>query len=189
MKVPVLEYLDVLRNEEYVIFKRSKILPEYESYSDIDLIVRNLVPVSEALTAFSETRQDVFRTVTERTAGHFHLDIYNPPSATRLDFRFDVLSTEDVFPLYDIDEDYWSQLFGRREVVNIAGHSIYVPANIDECALRFLEYVTYAAKRPDKKKHLRYIKKRGSWDFLDILRTQTKCPMTDEEVKELVNAS
>ena len=137
----------------YVIIRKSDIFPDYQTNTDIDIISDNKDIVIDYSMKFSKKYDDLKFNPIQRPSGHFHIDIHNLDGTLnlKLDFIFDV----GVYKKVALDKKLFDDIL-KYKIVTSEG--IYAPDIKYELLIRYLEYIENIDERPDKIKHLNYIK-------------------------------
>jgi hypothetical protein len=137
----------------YVIIRKSKIFPNYQINTDIDILANDMKNVIDYTMKFSKKYKDLKFNPIQRPSGHFHIDIHNLDGTLnlKLDFIFDV----GVYKKIALDKKLFVNIL-KYKIKDLDG--TYIPSNKYELLIRYLEYKENIDKRPDKIKHLNYIK-------------------------------
>lgn len=125
---------------------------------DLDILCINTEYVAKYLRKIIP-RTFVFRKKMGQK-GNIHIDIYtdNDEFIVKFDLSDSLIN---LYPEYNIPSNY------LKEIINNSVHynGVMVPRLEDELSLRWLEYDMYKDKRPDKIKHLHFIKRHNKIDF------------------------
>jgi hypothetical protein len=161
-KLNLKEFFFAVQKTEYVIIKMSKEFPNYYKRSDIDVFCNDVKEFSKCLLEVGNKylfQNFIIEVKNNEENVHTYIDFYIDGD---LDFRFDLysampplLNTIKMKPYY-----FYSVTDRRRSFLidfNGEKYPIYIPSEIDELILRYLEYMEWYEKRPDKIKHLDYI--------------------------------
>jgi len=174
-----------LQDEVYVIVKLGE-FPDYYAGSDIDLFCYDKKMLTKAIlqTANDYLGQGFSVSVRYKGENHAYIDFFIEGN---LDFRFDLYQSLPDYQRIHIKPHYLYSVIENAQPLprNYEGtdYSIYVPSDVDECLLRYLEYVEWYELRPDKIKHLDYITRAIADDssrisFLDKLHLYTERPLS-----------
>src|SRR5262249_32114338 len=93
--------------------------------------------------------------------------------AKKLNFRFDLLNTLDTYRKLSVAPEFAPAILAGRTAKTQHGAKIFVPALVDDLALRFLEVLEWKDEPPDKTKHWRHIEKLGNFGFVDVVNRFT----------------
>lgn len=157
----------------HVVLKLSEHFPSYHDYSDIDILCADSAAVLAHLERVGQAYQlRGFTLKLEQSEEHLHLDFY-PPGANRLNFRFDLLSSLDVYKKLSVTRDFVPAILANRIKTMQHGAEVCVPTLTHDLALRFLEFVEWKDLRPDKVKHWEFIEKTGNLAFVDVVNRYT----------------
>lgn len=139
---------------DYVIMKLPDYFPNYTDFSDLDILIKknDIISIVETIKNELKNYSGSYKIID--TNGHIQIDYYEN-GHNRLNFKFDFL--------YDLDISYKKSKFVNdfsEKVLSkkIKYNSIYIPTLEHELVIRWVEYVEYISIRPDKIKHLNYIK-------------------------------
>ena len=156
----------------YVILKLSETFPHYHDYSDVDVLCLDPQRFVEHVLAVGRRYTDQgFRVDVHRGNQSIHVDFY-APGASRLNFRFDVFGSL-VYTRFQVCPDYAKAVLQSACQIDRHGVCVYVPDAAFDLSVRFLEYIEHHQTRPDKIKHLEYIKQHYHPDFPAIVRRYT----------------
>lgn len=167
-----------LEDKDYVIVKLPDIFPDYRIGSDIDIFCYNIKDVSQ--TILSNVRHLVSKDITidiEDKATQIYIDIM---INNKIHFRFDIYNALPIYKNISVKESFFTSILEGSESITIKGVNIKVPSEVDEGILRYIEYHEWYALRPDKIKHIEYIKDKLKIDIdkvLDKLHFYTSIPV------------
>lgn len=179
------EFFYALRDEEYAIIKISEDFPNYYKRSDIDIFCTNVEEFAKVVLEVGNrylSKTTHVEVVTDEDNPHTYIDFYFDGD---LDFRFDLYSKMPCFNAITTKDYFLYSVIDRRIKVereyNDLKYPIFVPSDLDEIILRYLEYMEWYEKRPDKIKHLDYILERIGDEktrkrFLDRLHLYAELP-------------
>jgi len=165
-----------LKELRYVIVRLPKYYPNYREYSDLDIFCEDKSRMASLIQNVISFYGDIR---VSHLPGRIHVDYYSSPR--QLDIKFDLFDSFEIYSKTYIDP-LLKQVLLETRVLN--DRNVYVPLPVYEDALRFVEYREYISSRPDKIKHLVYLRNRGD-DFIEVLNQYTNL----ENVKELIHAS
>ncbi|MBI5388565.1 MAG: FkbM family methyltransferase [Verrucomicrobia bacterium] len=153
--------------QDYAILRLSENFPNYADYSDIDILCGNPLTFLRHILAVGEAYEARGYTIRVEPLGcQLHVDFY-PPGATRLSLRFDLIDNFTEFHKFTVTPEYAAEVLARRKRVERGGVSVFVPQEVDDLALRILEFVEHDPERPSKRKHLDYVKRAGNLAFVE----------------------
>ncbi|MCH1430085.1 MAG: hypothetical protein L7U87_04915 [Chlamydiales bacterium] len=179
-KIP--EFLDAIG--EYAVVKLSEYFPEYYSFNDIDILVKDPEQAKRAILKVAEKYKSkgVNFTVKETRYG-YHIDAF-VPGRISLDLRFDIIGpSEALFTETKVSSDFFIQAIDSRKQIWKNGIKVYVPSEKYELAFRYLEYKDKIKKRKDKIKHLRYVRDAKDRAFLGLLRQHTDARLSGRSLE------
>lgn len=155
------EFFFAVRNIEYVIIKISEEFPNYYKGSDIDVFCNDIKEFSNSIFKVGNrylSQNDRIEVINNEKNNHTHIDFY---FNEELDFRFDLYSAMPIFNIINMKKFYFYSVIDRRSFFsrefNGKRYKIFIPNEIDSLILRYLEYLEWYEKRPDKIKHIDYI--------------------------------
>ena len=114
-----------------------------------------------------------------------------------LDFRFDLYSSLPEFKKLSLKKHLFFDILKNKtsfySTYEGKEYPVYVPSEIDDLLLRYIEYMEWYQQRPDKIKHLNYIlegisSKQDKLIFIDKLHNYTKLYQLPES-KNALNQS
>jgi len=177
-KLNLLKIFNALEEEVYCVIKKSLIFPQYEMGDDVDIFCYSKDKITE-LILFELKEWVGDKQIKLHTEDYQnHLDIIVDG---KIYFRFDIYQKLPQYKKVLVKDAFFSSVIenSKKELVK-------VPNEIDEMILRYLEYQEYYADRPDKIKHIDYIKEYLSDDnkkqFFDKLHYYTSVPPITYEV-------
>ncbi len=140
---------------KYCVVKLSEDYPNYYTYSDIDIFCYDIVAFTHKILDFAQPyiqkgwRVNVF----DCTKNHIQIDFFEE-GAEKLDFRFDLYNSLPKYKKVNLKDGFFTMVmeFAQKNEKNV-----FVPSKIDECILRYVEYIENYDIRADKIKHVDYI--------------------------------
>ncbi len=163
--------------EDYVVLKLSEDFPGYRDHSDIDILCGDCNRVRDhILEVGSIYEQQGFRIDVTNTMRHQHMDFF-APGAKRLSFRFDLVDTL-TYEAFQVSPQFGAVVLRNARKIDRGGASVCVPAPSHDLAIRFFEWIEHREKRPDKIKHLNYIKAHYHPDFVKVVNEYTSLKLT-----------
>jgi hypothetical protein len=179
------EFFYAARDQIYAIIKLGD-FPNYYKGSDIDVFCYNKNDFAQIILGVGNKylNRGFEIKVVEKTTTQTYLDFYLEGS---IDLRFDLYQSFPDYKKIKIKEHYLLSVV--ENAVSISRefrgnrYSIYVPSDVDELLLRYIEYIEWYELRPDKIKHLEFIinsidKVPERIGFLDKLHLYTEIPCT-----------
>jgi len=173
--------------DDYVILRLSDSFPNYFDYSDVDILCRNRDDfLAHILKVGKAYEKQGFQIEVHTEDKNLQVDFY-PPKAQRLNFKFDLLNTLSIYENIIVGRHYSDVVLDSREKIIRDGVDILVPSLEHDLAIRFLEYIEYKDKRPDKIKHWKYVQKFNNLDFINVLKRYTNLNTSIEQVNGKTN--
>ena len=146
---------DTIENHDYVAIKLSPSFPKYTPGEDIDIFCRDIESFSRKVIAFlSQYVVDDFSIKVHKLHNKFHIDLIDKSS---IHFRFDLIGEQPQYKNIRIKKSFFDVVIEGAHKKNISGFEVKVPSDVDECILRYIEYIEWFEQRPDKIKHINYI--------------------------------
>ncbi len=167
--ISVLSILEALSGD-YILLRKWMDFPSFFPGSDVDLLVIDRFDSSLLLqNYFMEFIKDesYYLKVTEGK-GHIHLDIMEKD---RIFLRIDLIDGFDYFTRFSVQDALKIRIFLSRKTIDVDNQKVVVPSTEFDLLLRYLEYLEWFDRRPDKIKHIDY-----------ILSTAT-----EDQIQELIN--
>ena len=184
MKLNLENFFRLIESQPYVVIKPSDILPDYRLGSDIDIFCYNSNKMAELITNF----------LSSYVSGNSEIKIVDNTKKTHIDFmvddeinfRFDLYKCLPMYKNISIKSAFFSSAVeGAHKAtyhceIKSEQFIIKVPSKQDDFILRYIEYHEYYSERPDKIKHIEYIKDKIPRDIvqsaLDKLHYYTSFP-------------
>lgn len=184
-KINLDDFLFALSDQIYCIIKISKDFPNYFQGNDIDIFCYNLPEFAQKILEVGQTYVQIgfeIKFKSGKQYQHSAIDFYLNDI---LDFRFDLHQELPIYEKLSIKSGLFSSVIENAVPVERQykkqKYNIYVPSEVDDMLLRYLEYMEWYHARPDKLKHLDYIinNLKDNTDrikLLDKLHYYTKIP-------------
>lgn len=155
-----------LEHENYCIIKLPELFPLYEVGSDLDIFCYDIKSFSKIiLSNIQELDFGKVKIKIETTEIQIYIDIVHNK---KIHFRFDLYEALPLYRNINIKNAFFSSVIEHSKCIQIDGLNIMVPSNIDEAILRYIEYQEWYSQRPDKIKHIEYIKDKMQSNNIDL---------------------
>ncbi|MBN1585107.1 hypothetical protein JW899_01935 [Candidatus Uhrbacteria bacterium] len=188
-KIALDDFFVELSDEKYVIVKFPGTFPDYLSGSDVDLYCLDMkATVNKLLSVSNRYVEHGYRVVVStKEDGGVYIDFFAPENE-RIDFRFDLHQSLPNFERVHVRPAYFFSILENSISIQRDAQSgkydLYLPSKLDDLVLRYIEYIEWYERRPDKIKHLDYILEKIGNDpdlkkFLDKLHLYTKPKLLD----------
>ena len=174
-KLQLDDFFNHLQKENFVVIKMSDDFPNYFKGDDIDIFCEDLNSLVERTLLFGNkyvqkggweirlTRKDKNKKI--------HIDfIY----VGELEIRFDLHGSLPEYKKVSLKQGFFNSILKNKVKKDVKDYLVYVPSEIDEMVLRYIEFHEYFDKRPDKIKHLDYIVSMENPKFLEKLHRYVK---------------
>lgn len=173
-KVQIKELFKTLQDENVVIIKLSEDFPKYYSGSDIDMFCADPYAVARKILAF--TNRYIFegaevRVKHDTERKKMHIDIFFEGD---FDIRFDLHGALPRYKNVRVKREFFPAVLSKKKKTERNGVEIFVPSDIDEMVLRYIEFHEYFNQRPKKVKHLDYVVEKDNPEFLNRLHAFIK---------------
>jgi len=166
---------------DYVIIKLPEYFPNYYDYDDIDIICTDLDHCSTHIISAGQIYVDQgFEIKVTKVNKHVHIDFY-PPNKSKLNFRFDLISSLDVYRKVKVNPLYHRIVLTSKQQIVQNFSAVFVPTLEHELVLRLLEYLEWRDEIPSKVKHLNYIVEKNSRSFFQIVNQYTNLLISEGE--------
>ncbi|TET39260.1 MAG: hypothetical protein E3J72_01035 [Planctomycetota bacterium] len=151
------------QDEDYVIIKFPSWFPDYSPGSDIDIFCKDAGSVARKILRLGNACvADGFEieVTIQESESHTFIDFY---SGEILNFRFDLYQKIPRYAKLRIKSTYFDSILKNRKPRG-AGHAradypLYVPDQSDDLVLRYIEYYEWRHRRPEKIRHLEYVRR------------------------------
>jgi hypothetical protein len=169
--VPILS--TAATSSPHVIMRLSETFPWYGPRSDLDILCGDVPAFRVHVLACLQPYVARGFTIDEHPEGaHLHIDVLAPGSGA-LELRFDLCGNLNLYERIQIDPALHDAILAEREKTVRDGLEVWVPRRAHDLALRFLEFVEWQDRRPDKRKHLDYVDEANDFSFLDVVNGYT----------------
>lgn len=144
-----------LENHMYSIIKLDPEFPNYNKGQDIDIFCRNINEVSSEIVNFlSQYVDKKFKIKISKKINQVHIDLMEK---NLLHFRFDLFEEIPKYKNIKIKFSFFDVLIESSQIKDLRQFKIKVPNDMDNCIIRYIEYIEYFSAIPDKIKHIDYI--------------------------------
>lgn len=158
---------------DYVIIKLPDHFPNYNDYEDIDILCDDPERFCKHILFVGQQYVKLgFEIKVHQENNHFHVDLY-PPGAKRLNFRFDLLASLNVYRKIVVAPQYHHIVLASKQLITHNKVKVMVPSLEHELVIRFMEYLEWKEERPDKIKHLNFIQKHNNMSFIQLINKYT----------------
>ena len=160
LKVDLIPLFKALSKEQYVIIKPSNQLPDYTIGSDIDIFSYDSEKMINIITSFLSNSLVHKQSIEVKDSiEKAHIDLI---VEEQINIRFDIYKRMPKYREILIKDSFYTSVIEsgvHRDISqNSDGVIIKVPSKVDDFILRYVEYHEFYAHRPDKLKHIEYIK-------------------------------
>jgi hypothetical protein len=154
----------------YCILKIPDYFPNYHHFEDLDILCDNKEQMKSYILKIGETyKKKRFKIkINERSDYRTHIDFY-APRKKKLNFKFDLIDSLKMYKNINVEKKFAESVL--KEKIRYKG--VFVPKTSHDLAIRYLEYFEYKDSRPDKVKHLHYVKNKQDESYKSILRKFT----------------
>jgi len=158
IKINFQNLFKLLNDKDYVVVKLDPNFPDYKPGQDIDIYCRNIEETSRVIISFltSFINNNCSINIKKRK-NQIYVDLMNNK---KIHFRFDLYDDIPQFSAINIKSSFFDVMIESAQEKKIKDFFIKVPNELDETILRYIEYIEYISMRPDKIKHIHYIKSR-----------------------------
>ncbi|MHC1588269.1 MAG: hypothetical protein ACXQS1_00455, partial [Methermicoccaceae archaeon] len=177
------DFFSRLSEHRYLIIKKSESFPNYYRGSDVDIYCDEPVELAKSILlagkeyVLSENLE--IEVTNDDDCNHVYIDLY---ADNELEFRFDIYGRLPDLKNLSLKPELFSEIIENRvpvyRVHEGKEYPIYVPSEIDDFLLRYIEYLEWYERRPDKIKHLDYVldhvSDEGRSELIDKLHRYTK---------------
>ena len=165
IKINFQNLFKLLNDKDYVVVKLDPNFPEYVPGQDIDIYCRNIEETSRVIISFLTTFINNNRSINiQKRKNQIYIDLINNK---KIHFRFDLYDDIPQYSAINIKSSFFDVMIESAQEKKIKDFFIKVPNELDETILRYIEYLEYISVRPDKIKHLDYIKSRFEFSNID----------------------
>lgn len=155
------EFFFQISDEIYCIIKLDRKFPFYKSGDDIDIFCYDIISLSQKILKIGNKYVNNGYEI-KITNSPFYLHIYVDFFLNdNLEFRFDLYGVLPYYKNIRIKPALFSSIIEnaipQKRMFQNQEYNIFVPNEIDEMLIRYIEYIEWYNQRPDKIKHLDYI--------------------------------
>ena len=177
----ILKIFNCFNNETYCLIKKSEIFPKYKFGCDFDIFCFNAISVSEKIISyFNQYIDDNIKVRLNTNKYKIVVDILENDI---IHLRFDLYQKLPNFKNIHVRGSLFSSVIENHQKQIYDGVEIFIPSDIDEAIIRYLEYHEWFDSRPDKIKHVKMIelflinKKIEELNFLNKVHYYLKFPL------------
>lgn len=154
-KIDFVRIFNALKFEDWCIVKINDAFPKIIIGSDIDIFCFDIDKVSSIILGIlqEEISENLEIKIIQRK-DQLYIDILNKKNIL---YRFDLYGKLPKYKNILIKPCYFSTVIENKILVENKNLKYYVPCELDECILRYIEYHEWFSERPDKLKHIDYI--------------------------------
>lgn len=138
--------------DDYCIIKMPSYFPNYYEFSDLDILCENKEQMVLSARTFLNKYNVRVNIHYPENGKHSHVDVY--PFGKTLDFKFDFIDSFSMYRKNKVSSKFAGFVLKNK----ILSNGVFVPSAPCEMVVRMLEYIEYKDVRPDKIKHIEYIK-------------------------------
>lgn len=188
-KINIKDFFKKIENLNYVLVKKPENFPDYYQGSDLDIFCDNKKTLIQQIliegNKYVENYDYEIKVSSNEETKHTKVDFF---LNNEIDIRFDIHEGLPNFKKIEVRKDYIYSLLNNKQKFEIKNDVfVYIPSDIDELILRYIEYFERFEKRPDKVKHLDYIEKYignddNKKEWLNRLHQYIK--MTDDDISK-----
>jgi hypothetical protein len=167
----------------YCIVKEPINFPQYSIGSDIDIFSYDTTYLVKEIVGFlNRYIDDDNSVVIESKIDQVYVDLMLDD---KIHLRFDLYQKFPAYTSVKIKDSFFSSVLENSISKKYNNCLINVPSIYDECLIRYIEYIEWFSKRPDKIKHIDYLEdsiNRGDIDrviFFQKLHYYLQVPRVD----------
>ncbi|MFC2128720.1 hypothetical protein ACFLRR_02470 [Bacteroidota bacterium] len=160
-KLDLAKFFRGISELEYVIIKPSQDLPNYYPGGDIDIFCLNMQEFGRKILTFGNEYVGIGLEIKVEESINGENLIIDFIDNEKIDFRFDLYSSLPHYKNVKIKAWlFYSVIDNRKRLQKKSNieYTIFVPSEIDDLILRYIEYYEWYKRRPDKLKHIDYIR-------------------------------
>ena len=142
MKLNLLDFFKQIENESYVVIKPSRLLPDYDVGSDIDIFCYHPEKISNKVTIFLSKYLDSNSSVSvvdENSKMHIDYIVDG-----KIHFRFDLYKSLPTYKNVNLKSAFFSSVIESAESKffsdDVSSIEVKIPSMTDDLILRYVEY-------------------------------------------------
>jgi len=148
-------FFEKCESVSYAVIKLSPDFPSYVIGADLDIFCRDIEEMSRLVVSFfSGYVQDGVYVRALKKDNRVHVDLIENES---IHFRFDLVDKMPNYKNILVKPSLFDVVIENSILKELDDFVVKVPSIEDDCVLRYLEYVEYYERVPDKIKHAEYI--------------------------------
>lgn len=156
-KINFIELFDKLNSRAYCVIKLDPEFPNYSLGQDIDIFCYNIKEVSSDIISYLSKYVDKnFKIQVLKKNEQIQIDLLEDKI---IHFRFDLFSKLPKYSVIQVKPSFFDVLIETSQTKKIDKFYIKVPNHVNECLIRYFEFMQYYKETPDKIKHLEFIEK------------------------------
>jgi len=191
MKPDLKTFFDKMNDHVYCLVKPDDNLPDYREGADLDIFCYDMEKLSGIIVATGRKYLDEGLEIKiSRMDGQMYVDFLREGSGDIV-LRFDLYEKLPSYKNLLIKPAFFENILENRVFRRFdADSGFYAPGKIDDCVLRYIEYVEWYGRRPDKIKHIDYIMNRcaeAKERFLEKLHHYTRLPRVRSDFSQKEN--
>lgn len=144
-----------LRNESYALVKCPAHFPFMNAGADLDFFCRDINRVSNIIIdSLEQSLTENDKIAVKKKNNKIHLDLIRQ---SEIILRFDLMGSYENYKNIKLKSSFFEVVLDKSQNLSQNGVEVKVPSLLDECIIRYIEYLEFFAKVPDKLKHVDYI--------------------------------
>jgi len=151
------DFFSKLEKENYTIVKLSDNFPNYFNGDDLDIFCENIDSFSQKILTIGNKyikKNNCEVRIRQKNDTHYHIDFIFDK---KLDLRFDLYNKLPSYKNLKLKNNLFGTILKNKTKKQQDNYFIYVPSSNEEMILRYVEFLEWFDKRPDKIKHLNFI--------------------------------
>lgn len=158
MKLNILEFFIEFQDDIYCVIKPDEKLPLYAKGSDVDIFCYDSQKlIKKIFNVGNKYIEHGLEIHVSNFGSQYYVDFFNVDDNS-IEFRFDIYIKLPNYSNVLIKPSFFEVVLENRVTKKIYDECyIFIPNNIDNCILRYIEYQEWYGVRPDKIKHIDYI--------------------------------
>ena len=161
----VFRFFESIKNIRFVLIRKSSFFPYIKQGSDLDILTSNLELFENEISKFINKYKKVNLKIIHKSSNHYQFDIF---LGKIFFFKIDLISPKYCLNDLNNSEIFLEQILNRKKIFTfrylLKSYKIFIPSNLDEIILRYLEFQNY----PHKVHHKDYINSQSESIFEEI---------------------